>query len=176
MVMGICRLRIRTYDQIEAMTLDNRVIVMNKGNIEQIASPVDIYQRPQTVFVAQFMGPLGMNIVKGRLDKDGSKLYLAENISFQMPETYPKLADREVFIGCRPEDTILCETEGNIARVTGIEILGAENIVYLNFNDQSLVMKVSQDNLPSIGSELKFNFIKDKIHFFDSNNSERIEA
>ena len=153
-----------THDQVEAMTLADRIVVLNKGNIEQFGTPSEIYTDPNNIFVAEFIGSPKMNIIKINKDQiinsNTIKLFTNkitfENFNF----------NDEVYLGIRPEDISL-ESDRDIqldVKVDLIENLGFEKIIYAKFLENQIIIKSSQDfnNQP-----LNVSFSKDKVLFFD---------
>ena len=153
-----------THDQVEAMTLADRIVVLNKGNIEQFGTPSEIYTDPNNIFVAEFIGSPKMNIIKINKDQiinsNTIKLFTNE-ITF---ESF-NFSD-EIYLGIRPED-ISIESDREIqfeVKVDLIENLGFEKIIYAKFLENQIIIKSSQDfnNQP-----LNISFSKDKVLFFD---------
>jgi len=131
-----------THDQIEAMTLADRVVVMNAGRIEQIGPPNEVYHSPKTRFVAGFIGSPAMNFVPGRVVNGGKNLSirLGDNLTLPLPESrtarYKAYVDKEVIFGLRPEDIIETRTElppGSASfdvQLDVVEPMGMETMVY----------------------------------------------
>ena len=141
-----------THDQIEAMTLADKIVILNNGNVEQVGTPDEIYNNPSNIFVAEFIGVPKMNILKNGIQS------LLKNLNLK-PETY---------LGIRPEH-IHANGNGEIKldiKVDLIENLGFEKIIYATFKGQELRIKTS-DN---ISQNLKqISFLKNKIFLFDKN-------
>ncbi len=153
-----------THDQVEAMTLADRIVVLNKGNIEQFGSPNEIYNDPNNIFVAEFIGSPKMNIIKMNKDQiinsNTIKLFTNkitfENLNFK----------DEVYIGIRPED-ISIQSDRDIqldVKVDLIENLGSEKIVYARLLEKQIIIKSSED---ISNQQLRISFSKDKVLFFD---------
>ena len=157
-----------THDQIEAMTLADRIVVLNKGNIEQFGTPSEIYSDPNNIFVAEFIGSPKMNIIKINKDQiiSSNTLKLFNNdITF---ENF-KFED-EMYIGIRPEDISLKkdrEIQLNV-KIDLIENLGFEKIIYSKVSDNQIIIK-SSENINK--QSLTISFSKDKVLFFDKNNN-----
>ena len=157
-----------THDQIEAMTLADRIVVLNKGMIEQFGTPAEIYTDPNNIFVAEFIGSPKMNIIK--IDKEqiinSNTIKLFDNkITF---ENYNFKDD--MYLGIRPEDISL-KNEYEIqmkVSVDLIENLGFEKIIYTKQSENQIVIKSSEN----INEELtNISFPKDKVLFFDKNKN-----
>ena len=157
-----------THDQVEAMTLADRIVVLNKGNIEQYGTPNEIYSDPNNIFVAEFIGSPKMNIIKI------SKEQISNLNTFQLFNnkiTFDNLEFKdEIYIGIRPEDISLKNNhEIKIdAKIDLIENLGFEKIIYSKVADKQIVIK-SSENISS--NSLKISFSKDKMLFFDKDKN-----
>ena len=141
-----------THDQIEAMTLADKIVILNNGNVEQVGTPDEIYNNPSNIFVAEFIGVPKMNILKNGIES------LLKNLNLK-PETY---------LGIRPEH-ILANGNGEIKldiKVDLIENLGFEKIIYATFKGQELRIKTS-DNISQNLKQISFS--KNKIFLFDNN-------
>ena len=157
-----------THDQVEAMTLADRIVVLNKGNIEQYGTPNEIYSDPNNIFVAEFIGSPKMNII--RVNKE----HISNLNTFQLFNnkiTFDNLEFKdEIYIGIRPEDISLKNNhEIKIdAKIDLIENLGFEKIIYSKVADKQIVIK-SSENISS--NSLKISFSKDKMLFFDKDKN-----
>ena len=161
-----------THDQTEAMTLADKIVIMNKGNIEQFGSPEDIYNNPNNVFVAEFIGNPKMNIFKVKTDdiinKNTFRLFNKE-IKFENSNFEDGL-----YIGIRPEDISLENKSEYTAEITVdlIENLGSEKIIYSNSNNTEIRIK-SPKNIKD--KNITIYFQKNKIYLFD-NNKNRLKS
>ena len=157
-----------THDQIEAMTLADKIVVLNKGNIEQFGTPNDIYSDPNNIFVAEFIGSPKMNIMKIKKDHitNSNTLNLFnKNISF---ENYK--FDDEIYLGIRPEHISLkkkYEIQMKL-KIDLVENLGFEKIIYASENDNQVIIK-SSENINE--QTIEISFPKDKVLFFDKNKN-----
>ncbi len=136
-----------THDQVEAMTLGDRIAVLNEGVLAQVGSPSEVYDKPGTVFVARFVGSPPMNIFTGTIGESGQGFtFRSAGLSIPVPEL-PGLAAGDATIGIRPEHIELTEPgQGDIdLTVDVVENLGAEFILYFFLNDEELVVRTSQD-------------------------------
>ena len=114
-----------THDQVEAMTLAQRVIVMNKGVAEQIGTPSEVYQRPASLFVAGFIGSPAMNLLPGTLSADGGQLLLADGMVLPLPAAKPQWAGRQLTLGIRPEHIQrVAQGRGVPLQLQTLELLG----------------------------------------------------
>ena len=157
-----------THDQIEAMTLADKIVIMNKGKIEQFGSPDDIYNNPRNIFVAEFIGNPKMNIIKidkkDIINKNTFKL-LNSNIHFENLNI-----EQEIYIGIRPEDISL-ENKSEIAveiTIDLIENLGSEKIINAHINDTEIRIK-STKNIKD--KNITIYLPKNKLYLFDYNKN-----
>ena len=157
-----------THDQIEAMTLADRIVVLNKGIIEQFGTPNEIYNDPNNIFVAEFIGSPKMNIIKINKEQivHSNTIELFKNkITF---ENF-KFKD-DIYLGIRPEDiSIKDDREIKLdVKVDLVENLGFEKIIYTKLSETQIIIKSSEEisNQP-----LKISFSKDKVLFFDINKN-----
>ena len=154
-----------THDQTEAMTLGDRVVVMNEGKVQQIGSPSEVYDSPRNLFVAQFIGSPEMNIMEGRIEAGG--FFRSGGLSFRLssPST-----DGEAAAGIRPEDLFLNKGEGleeaGKANIELIENLGPEMIIYLNISGRDLVMRSEPIKGLSEGDDRMVYVKSGKVHMF----------
>jgi len=153
-----------THDQIEAMTLADRIVVLNNGIIEQFGTPNDIYSDPNNIFVAEFIGSPKMNIIKINKDQiiNSNTIELFKNkITFESFEFKD-----EIYLGVRPENiSIKDDNEIKLdVKVDLIENLGFEKIIYTKISGNEIIIKSSENGN---GQSLKISFSKDKVLFFD---------
>lgn len=173
-----------THDQIEAMTLGQRVVVMDKGVIQQIDTPMNIYERPINLFVAGFLGNPPMNLFRGRLLNQNGLILQSEDASLPLPHGAARglsaYRDREIVAGIRPEDFYRDRTaETDIAIDVSVELLesvGSESFMHFRYGSQSLIARIKPVNLPSIGAQLRLHAPENKILYFDAANGQRLEA
>ena len=157
-----------THDQIEAMTLADRIVVLNKGIIEQFGTPAEIYSDPNNIFVAEFIGSPKMNIIK--INKE--QIVNSNTIElFKNKITFENFNFKdEIYLGIRPEDiSIKNDREIKLdVKIDLIENLGFEKIIYAKLSENQIIIKSSEDlsNKP-----LTISFSKDKVLFFDKNRN-----
>jgi multiple sugar transport system ATP-binding protein len=178
-----------THDQTEAMTMGDRIVVMDKGIIQQAATPEEIYNYPLNMFVAGFIGSPSMNFVTGTLAEEGGSLRLkAPGMSLEVPEGKAKAlrdkgyAGKEVVFGVRPEDfheeAIVIEASPNSVVNANIEVaenLGHEMFLYLTgFGQQSAVARVDGRAGFKEGTNVKLAIDMNKVHFFDKQSTNNI--
>jgi sn-glycerol 3-phosphate transport system ATP-binding protein len=161
-----------THDQVEAMTLADRLIVMNAGNADQIGPPLDLYERPATAFVAGFIGSPAMNLVEGRVD--ASCVVVGQCV---LPCVRPAgEAGRGVTVGLRPEHLEMAADGPLPLTVELLERLGADTIVHgrLGSNGVLLTARTAGTINPPLGEVLRFAVQPEQIHLFDAATGARL--
>ncbi|NWK88938.1 sn-glycerol-3-phosphate import ATP-binding protein UgpC [Raoultella terrigena] len=164
-----------THDQVEAMTLAQRVMVMNKGVAEQIGTPVEVYEKPASRFVASFIGSPAMNLLDGRISDDGSRFELEDGLHLPINSEHRRHAGRKMTLGIRPEHFATGpETEGGVPLVMDtLEILGADNLAHGRWGAQKLVVRLPHQQRPAAGSTLWLHLPQDHLHLFDGETGQR---
>lgn len=165
-----------THDQVEAMTLAQRVMVMNKGVAEQIGTPVEVYEKPASHFVAGFIGNPAMNLLEGGISDAGTHFELEAGISLPLSGYYRGYAGRKMTLGIRPENIALSsQAEGGVPLVIDtLEMLGADNLVHGRWGDQKLVVRMAHQERPAAGSTLWLHLPEDNLHLFDGETGQRV--
>jgi len=161
-----------THDQVEAMTLADRLIVMNAGNADQIGPPLELYERPATAFVAGFIGSPAMNLVEGRIDASG---VVVGNCVLPVERPLDE-AGRGVTVGLRPEHLELAGDGPLPLAVELLERLGADTIVHGRLGGDGVVLTARAAGTinPPLGEVLRFAVRPDQIHLFDQGTGARI--
>ena len=175
-----------THDQTEAMTMGDRIVVMNKGVIQQYADPMTVYDHPVNKFVASFIGSPPINFMTGRIIKKDRKYFFDEG-KFQvklLDAMYSKIAGyegQEIIMGIRSEDIYdkLFASEAsleNTVRATCevVEPLGSEVYLYLSSGKHNFIARVGAHDRPDINRDMDLVFDMSKVHFFDSKTEETI--
>jgi multiple sugar transport system ATP-binding protein len=157
-----------THDQVEAMTMADRIVVLRDGHIEQVGAPLELYQTPANVFVAGFIGSPAMNILEATL-RDGQIEVAGTTVGVS---TSGK-GDGPVLLGVRPEN-ILRDASGHPAQVLVVEPTGPETFVILNVFGQELVATLRDETIPSPGETLNIAFQPGKLHVFDPGTGWRL--
>jgi multiple sugar transport system ATP-binding protein len=167
-----------THDQIEAMTMGHRIAVMNAGRIQQVGTPLEVYDTPANVFVAQFIGTPPMNFFKatandGRLD--------AASFSIPLPEGRKVTSGQKLLVGVRPENILAgndTQARGATGRVSGVvdivEPVGHEAIVHIRLGDDLLVAAFDSHNMPRVGDTIEVIIELDAMHLFDAGTELRL--
>lgn len=165
-----------THDQVEAMTLAQRVIVMNKGVAEQIGTPSEVYQRPASLFVAGFIGSPAMNLLPGTLSADGGQLLLADGMVLPLPAAKPQWAGRQLTLGIRPEHIQrVAQGEGVPLQLQTLELLGADNLAHGQWGGHGVIARLSHETLPAAGGTLYLQLPAQALHFFDTHSGLRMD-
>jgi multiple sugar transport system ATP-binding protein len=163
-----------THDQIEAMTMGHRIAVMNAGRIQQVGTPLEVYERPANLFVAKFIGTPPMNVLRARI-ADGR--LRANGIDLPLPQR-KGLSGTEVYVGIRPEH--LRDQPGGTARLQGtvemVEPLGHEVIVHSRIGDELMVAALDTQRIPRVGEPIDLQVEIDKVHLFDADTEQRLPA
>jgi len=169
-----------THDQVEAMTMGDRIVVMLDGEVQQVATPTELYTRPVNRFVAGFIGSPPMNFMEGTLEADDGNLWFrgaAESLNLVVHADHRRVLDaysgKRITIGVRPED--FCERTGQTrsvgtsieARVDVVEPLGAETYLYLDVAGQSVTARVQTDRVPEVNALHVLDVAMEKAHYFD---------
>ncbi len=168
-----------THDQVEAMTMGDRICVMKDGIIQQVAEPINLYDHPDNRFVAGFIGTPPMNFFEGVLVKAGDELVFRESaFDVVLPREWhsriEEYIDRKVTFGVRPEDmgSEMAEKTPGMPKVRAyievIEPMGAETYVYLNTGRHSFIARVDAHRQVRVGDEALIAFFLPKAHLFDA--------
>jgi ABC-type sugar transport system ATPase subunit len=174
-----------THDQVEAMTLADRIAVLRAGRLEQFASPHEIYNRPASRFVAGFMGSPPMSVVPATVDADGSSLALADGTRLPVPEgrrgTARAASGRPIELGLRPEHLRPGEARepGDVAvdaRVEVIEPLGSETLTWLTVGGRSMTGRFPPEQGVRPGETVRVTLALSRMHLFDTETGASIAA
>ena len=161
-----------THDQIEAMTMADRIVVMNGGVVEQVGSPLELYDRPANLFVAGFIGSPSMNILSGRIENDNFRT--ADGTTFAMPGA-ERVGNRDVRLGIRPEHLSL-DPNGLATEIVTVEPTGSETQVVLRLGSHDVVGVFRERILQQPGEKLAVGIDATRVHFFDPETGKRLEA
>ncbi len=176
-----------THDQIEAMTMGNRIVVMKDGLVQQIDAPLTLYRNPANLFVAGFLGSPPMNFVSGKITRGGDALVFKEiengavQLKFKGRPGLDAYVDKDVVLGIRPEDIELvaegrAPSEDSFQAVVDIvEPMGAETNFYLQTGEHTVIARTQAAvDHREAGHRLKFEILKHKVHLFDPVSTLRI--
>jgi len=160
-----------THDQVEAMTLADRMIVMNQGNVEHIGTPLEVYTKPKTLFTAQFIGSPAMNILKGNCQNN--KVSFANKASISINSKF----NGPVNVGMRPEDFELDPNGPIKLKVELVELIGANTLIHGKLENSNEILVASISGVvkeDTIGKNINLSIQNDKLHLFDTNTDLRI--
>ncbi|SMF69584.1 carbohydrate ABC transporter ATP-binding protein, CUT1 family [Azospirillum oryzae] len=172
--LGITSLYV-THDQVEAMTLADRILVMNHGVAEQIGTPLEVYQRPASLFVAGFIGSPPMNVLDGRIDDRGEAVLVPGGQRLLLPRPRPTDAGRPVKLGIRPEHMAVA-AEGFSIEIELVEALGADTVVYGRLPDGETLL-VRMAGIPTVRERDRLTVAPQDgaLHLFDAVTGRRME-
>jgi multiple sugar transport system ATP-binding protein len=164
-----------THDQIEAMTMADKIVVLQGGRVEQIGTPLELYDRPKNIFVAGFLGSPAMNFLEGRLQGGAQpSIVLPSGIKVQLHKAPHDVRNKDVIIGIRPEDLAFADDDGVPATVAVVEPTGSETHVALEVEGREItwVMRERADLVP--GQVVSLSFKSSNVHFFDKETQHRL--
>jgi len=162
-----------THDQIEAMTMADRIVVLRAGNVEQVGTPLELYENPDNMFVAGFIGSPAMNFLRGTLTNGKTpSLTLPDKSKIALTRGAKKSGD--VFLGVRPQDIEVTQKSGTPGTVTLIEPTGADTQVSVQLAGQTVSCVLPPRFDFKVGDEIKLSFKTDQVHFFDPETEQRL--
>ena len=164
-----------THDQVEAMTLAQRMVVMNAGRAEQIGTPMEVYQNPATVFVAGFIGSPAMNFIDGRSMDDG-RIQLDGSGVLIVPKA--PAAGKKITVGIRPEHlTPSKPSEANlVGSVEVIEALGADTLLHVAVAGRTIIARLPAGTPAEVGEPIALAADRDRIYMFDADTGARVRV
>lgn len=177
-----------THDQVEAMTMGTRIVVMKDGVIQQVDSPINIYNNPANLFVAGFIGSPQMNFLEGKIEKDGNNVFAVfGNNKITLPKPKADVLVKEGYVGksvtfgIRPEhlsdnDELIAAHPGSIVKghVEVIELMGSESYIYTKCGNSQMNVKVEGSTELKIGEVASLYLNTEKLHVFDKETELRI--
>lgn len=166
-----------THDQVEAMTMGDKIVVLESGAIQQISSPLELYRNPNNKFVAGFIGTPPMNFIEGELVRESGKWHFkSESVNVDVSKAAKDLKPMKCTLGIRPEDIIdvdvekgknVSETRKTVLNI--VEPLGNDAIVHFRYGNEELKAVVEMSDKYKYQAELKFAFDLDKLYLFAEN-------
>ncbi len=172
-----------THDQLEAMTMSDRIVVLNRGTIQQVGTPAQVYNAPANRFVAEFIGTPAMTLLRGHLrEVAGGLRFETEGVAVGLPaEAAARVrangAGPAVLLGVRPEDVALVNpgAPGAVAAVVSVvELVGAEQIVFLTCEGHTLLARLGADERVEADQKVGLRFKPAKLHLFDATTERAI--
>ena len=164
-----------THDQIEAMTMADKIVVMQNGHIEQVGSPLELYDSPTNTFVAGFIGSPAMNMIKASVSIDpiaGPQAVIGQ-ACLNLPAVASLKAGQEILIGIRPEN-LLPAADGIAGEITVIEPTGSETHVVVRSDDQDFVSVLRERPNYQPGQSIKLSAVAEDLHVFDADSQRRL--
>jgi multiple sugar transport system ATP-binding protein len=161
-----------THDQIEAMTMADKIVVMRDGRIEQVGAPLELFDRPANLFVAGFLGSPAMNLLKGTVKKGDNAVDIA-GTTFPLPSGSAAQDGQAVVYGVRPEHLEI-HPDGIAATVSVVEPTGSETLVFLRFGEREMVALFRERHDVKPGDTLKLKPRLDQVHLFDTATGKRL--
>jgi multiple sugar transport system ATP-binding protein len=158
-----------THDQIEAMTMADRIVVMRDGKVQQIGTPVEVFERPANIFVAGFIGSPPMNILYLAALKNGICAYFGAHIGTEN--------GAGIALGLRPEHLTFRSvgTDAPTVRITQVEMIGYECLVSAEISHQRIIVRVERGLAPDVGETVGLSWLEHEMHFFDASSGLRME-
>jgi len=175
-----------THDQVEAMTMASRIAVINKGQLQQLDTPKNLYDKPNNLFVAGFIGSPAMNFFPAKLKKEQGNLFVeTDAFTVQIPAEraapYMALEGKKVIFGIRPEDIHNpnftppnIHTEKAAAKVDVIELMGNEIVLYLMSGSNNYVARVDPRSDYHVNDQIQIAFNMDRVHIFDAETEQAV--
>lgn len=168
-----------THDQVEAMTLADKIVLINKGEIQQIADPLTMYHKPANRFVAGFIGSPPMNFFEGTIvEEKGNTYFVSQDFKVSIPEIKARLLKlkntEKVILGVRPEDLKLQGVGEIVAKVDFHETLGNEILLYLSTETSKFILRMGPVEPPANGSKVAVKLDVEKIHIFDAESGKNL--
>ncbi|WP_137136333.1 sn-glycerol-3-phosphate ABC transporter ATP-binding protein UgpC [Rhizobium sp. FKY42] len=161
-----------THDQVEAMTLADRIVILKGGDIEQVGTPDEVYNKPQSVFVGGFVGSPAMNFAKAKVQGGALAFASGDRLPLSaLASTRQGLADgRDVIVGIRPEHFVTYADPAMTlaAKVQVVEPLGSDTLVHFAIGGEMLTARMPPEMRPEVGSELRLGLDPTKVHLFDA--------
>ena len=175
-----------THDQVEAMTLADRIIIMREGFIEQIGSPIEVFNNPINVFVATFIGSPPMNVIECEVVNQNNNLFIKidENVLMPCPPSKKDKLEKssKVFVGIRAEDIVPSENSTDLEKkgwnfeklIELAEPLGTETQLFFKLNNKEAISRMYNPRVIQVGEKIKFEVDLEKIHLFDHETEKAI--
>ncbi len=165
-----------THDQVEAMTLGDKVVVMRDGRVHQIGSPETIYNKPADTFVATFVGSPVMNFFNGRVSQEGNRFICrSSEFTLDLGHFFPNLVGKTVQVGIRPEDILVAENKQTPlkAHIQMLSNVGAEQYIHARLGKSFITVRTAKDAKYHPGDAIYLSVALDQLHVFE--NGQRIE-
>jgi multiple sugar transport system ATP-binding protein len=173
-----------THDQVEAMTMGDRIVVMNAGQIQQIGTPLELYERPANQFVAGFIGSPAMNMWRGMVrEQDGRAVFASDGFQLDVGRAPGVPRDRDIVLGLRPENIYYAAgpyVPSPAAEITSsidvIEPMGNETLLYTRAGAADIVARIAPQEIPDVDEPIRLAVDLNRLHCFDATTGERVSA
>ncbi|MFO7896045.1 MAG: sn-glycerol-3-phosphate ABC transporter ATP-binding protein UgpC [Candidatus Cloacimonadales bacterium] len=167
-----------THDQVEAMTMGDRICVMNNGLLQQVDTPLNLYDFPKNKFVAGFIGTPPMNFLEGTISQNSQLCFEVGSFKIPVASKYEKILTnylgKKITLGIRPENIKFAPDSSIAALVEVVEPMGNEVIFYLEMQGQKLLFRTEKRENITVGEALPFTMQPEKMHFFDPETEESL--
>jgi len=161
-----------THDQVEAMTMADRIVIMKDGHIQQVGTPAEVYHQPANIFVAQFIGAPSMNMIPGQVNGGGA-IALSTGGTIEVQRELPE--GRRIILGIRPEDLHPGQGNGVIEGSVNVrEPLGHETLIYVGTSNGDVIAKADGRTPPEIGEVVQLGADPENLHVFDAETGEAL--
>jgi multiple sugar transport system ATP-binding protein len=161
-----------THDQIEAMTMADKIVVLRDGRVEQIGAPLDLYDRPANKFVGSFIGSPSMNFIDGSVQADGA-FRTTDGVGIRLASG-PTGPTRSVTLGMRPEHIVIDPTSQTQAEVVVVEPTGSETFVVAKLGNQDITCVLKERSNFQAGERIPVSFLNSRPHFFEPKTGQRL--
>lgn len=170
-----------THDQVEAMTMADRIVIMNAGVIEQVGSPLDLYDNPANRFVAEFLGSPAMNILSGTVIKhnDAVALKTRDEVLFPLGTRASTLLGKDIDVGFRPEYMSLKSSDGSVSlasKIVVVEPTGSSTLIVSQCGETSITLEMHERVSAQVGDQIDLHVSLDRIHIFDGKSGLRLDV
>ncbi len=164
-----------THDQVEAMTMADKIVVMRAGTVEQVGAPLELYDNPANLFVAGFIGSPAMNFLQGRITDEAAPAFMmADGIRLALPAAPKTARDRDIVYGIRPEQFAIDAANGVPAEIVVVEPTGSETQVIARLGRQSITTVFHGRVSAKPGETIPLAPLAASAHLFDAGNGTRI--
>ena len=167
-----------THDQVEAMTMADKIVVMNEGEIIQVGTPLELFDNPKNLFVASFLGSPEINLMEGTAEIDKSKYFLRinESVAIPLPANIKFIKGQKLIIGIRPQSLKISKTPTDFtAKVSILEATGTSTFIFSTLDNSVLCAETNRDLSIKVGDLIFLQANPKDILVFDPKTSERIK-
>jgi multiple sugar transport system ATP-binding protein len=166
-----------THDQLEAMAMADRIVIMNQGRVEQIGTPQEIYDHPSTMFVADFIGapPMSFLGVEASLRR-GDRSIRIDGVPVEMPEVFEDRAEGKFALGVRPENVSFADNSQLRGRVIGAEYLGTTQIVTVTTANGQIKVRLPAADTVQVGEQVGLALRPDRLSLFDASSGQALPS